>query len=107
MIKLHPENAKSLDAIEKSLYALALDDVLTPDIEQVNIIFSTWICIFQSKTQLKNSNSKAVKYGLYKNPKNRFFDKAYTHVITKSGLATSNTEVILLLKNDLFLFYKI
>jgi hypothetical protein len=67
-MKLHPENAKSLDLIEKSLYIIALDDCVTENLEET------------------------VKYALYKNAKNRFFDKAYTLLITKNGLVSSNTE---------------
>ena len=33
-MKLHPENSKSLDLIEKSLYAIALDEFETPTIEE-------------------------------------------------------------------------
>ena len=67
-MKLHPENAKSLDLIEKSLYVIALDDIVTSSLEDT------------------------VQLALYKNPKNRFFDKAYTLLVTKNGLGSSNTE---------------
>jgi hypothetical protein len=67
-MKLHPENSKSLDLIEKSLYAIALDEFETPTIEE------------------------AVQIALFKNSKNRFFDKAYTLWISKNGFSSSNTE---------------
>jgi hypothetical protein len=72
LIRLHPQNAVSLDAIEKALYIIALDDVETGSLEE------------------------AVKYGLYKNSKNRFFDKAYIHIITKDGInIISNSNIFI------------
>lgn len=68
LMRLHTENAASLRLIETSLYVLALDDCFVDDIDE------------------------AVRYGLYRNPTNRFFDKSYTHIITKNGISTSNTE---------------
>ncbi|CAF0706682.1 unnamed protein product [Brachionus calyciflorus] len=68
LINLSPKNLSSLENIEKSLYLINFEELDAQNIDEI------------------------INVSLLQNPKNRYFDKSYELIVTKSGMIGSNVE---------------